>query len=92
MSLGRTSTALGAFLPPPCGPHRQSQGHHRHCHKLALLVYRALSGKLAYHDPGAANYLKLNRARELKSVCKRAQLLGFELVDRSGEALLNPVS
>lgn len=61
--------------------------------KLALLVYRALSGKLAYHDPGTAAYLKLNRVRELKSLRKRAKLLGFELVDRSsGEVLLNPVS
>jgi hypothetical protein len=61
--------------------------------KLALLVYRALSGKLAYYDPGATAYLKLNRARELKSLRKRAKLLGFELVDRSsGEVLLNPVS
>jgi len=61
--------------------------------KLALLVYRALSGKLAYHDPGATAYLKLNRARDLKSLRKRAKLLGFDLVDRSsGEVLLNPVS
>jgi hypothetical protein len=57
------------------------------------LVYRALSGKLTYLDPGATTYLKLNHDRELKSLCKRARLLGFELVDRSsGEVLLNPVS
>ena len=37
--------------------------------------------------------VKLNHARELKSLRKRARLLGFELVDRSsGEVLLNPVS
>jgi hypothetical protein len=37
--------------------------------------------------------LKLNHARELKSLRKRTRLLGFELVDRSsGEVLLNPVS
>ena len=61
--------------------------------KLAVLVYRVLSGDLIYNDPGANAYHQLNRARELKSLRKRAKLLGFELVDRSsGEVLLNPVS
>ena len=61
--------------------------------KLAVLVYRVLSGDLIYNDPGATAYHQLNRARELKSLRKRAKLLGFELVDRSsGEVLLNPVS
>jgi transposase len=61
--------------------------------KLAVLVYRVLSGNLVYNDPGATAYHQLNRARQLKSLRKRAKLLGFELVDRSsGEVLLNPVS
>jgi transposase len=61
--------------------------------KLAVLVYRVLSGDLIYNDPGATAYHQANRARELKSVRRRAKLLGFELVDRSsGEVLLNPVS
>ena len=61
--------------------------------KLAVLVYRVLSGDLIYNDPGASAYHQLNRARELKSLRKRAKLLGFELVDcSSGEVLLNPVS
>jgi hypothetical protein len=47
------------------------------------LVYRFLSGNLIYNDPGATAYHQLNRARELKSLRKRAKLLGFELVDRS---------
>jgi hypothetical protein len=61
--------------------------------KLAVLVYRVLSGHLIYNDPGTTAYHQLNRARELKSLRKCAKLLGFELVDRSsGEVLLNPVS
>jgi hypothetical protein len=59
--------------------------------KSILSPNRALSNKLAYHDPGTAAYLKLNRTRELKPLRKRANLLGFDLVDRSsGEVLLNP--
>jgi hypothetical protein len=58
-----------------------------------VLVYCVLSGDLIYNDPGATAYHQLNRARELKSLRKRAKLLSFELVDRSsGEVPLNPVS
>jgi hypothetical protein len=47
---------------------------------------------LVYNDPGATAYHHLNRTR-LKSLRKRAKLLGLDLVDRStGEVLLNPVS
>jgi hypothetical protein len=61
--------------------------------KLAVLVYRVLSGDLIYNDPGATAYHQLNCARELKSLRKRAKLLGFELVNQSiGEVLLHPVS
>jgi hypothetical protein len=49
--------------------------------KLAVLVYRVLFGNLIYNDPGATAYHQLNRARELKSLRKRAKLLGFELVE-----------
>jgi hypothetical protein len=58
-----------------------------------VLVYRVLSANLTYQDPGATAYHLLNRTRELKSLRKRAKLLGFDLVDCStGELLVNPVS
>ena len=80
-------------LPLPGSPLRQGQSHHRHRRKLAVLVYRVLSGNLVYNDPGAAAYHQLNRVRELKSLRKRAKLLGFDLLDRAtGEVLVNPVS
>jgi hypothetical protein len=47
--------------------------------KLALLVYRALSGALVYPDPGATAYQQLHRTLELKSLRRRARLLGFQL-------------
>jgi hypothetical protein len=37
----------------------------------------------AAEDPGAAAYHQLNRVRELKSLRKRAKLLGFDLLDRA---------
>ena len=85
MSVGKTSTALGAFYRRLAVRIGKAN--------LALLVYRVLSGKLVYNDPGAAAYHQLNRARELKSLRKRATLLGLDLVDRAtGELLFNPVS
>jgi transposase len=92
MSLGRTSTALGAFYRRLAARVGKAKAITATARKLAVLVYRVLSGDLIYNDPGATAY-QLNRARELKSLRKRAKLLGFELVDRSsGEVLLNPVS
>jgi hypothetical protein len=55
-----------------------------------MLVYRVLAGKLVYQDPGAVVYHQLNRRRELKWLRKRADLLGFDLLNRStGEGLLH---
>ena len=49
------------------------------------------SGNLDYHDPGADAYHHLNRTRELKSLRKRAKLLGFDLLDRATGEVVNPV-
>jgi len=93
MSLGRTSTALGAFYRRLAVRIGKAKAITATARKLALLVYRVLSGNLVYNDPGATAYRQLNRARELKSLRKRAKLLGFDLFDQStGELLVNPVS
>ena len=93
MSLGRTSTALGAFFRRLAARVGKAKAITATARKLAVLVYRVLSGDLVYNDPGATAYHQLNRARELKSLRKRAKLLGFELVNHStGEVLLHPVS
>jgi transposase len=93
MSIGRTSTVLGAFYRRLAARVGKAKAITATARKLAVLVYRVLSGDLIYNDPGATAYHQLNRARELKSLRKRAKLLGFELLDRSsGEVLLNPVS
>jgi transposase len=93
MSLGRTATALGAFYRRLAARIGKAKAITATARKLALLVYRVLSGELVYHDPGAPAYHQLNRARELKTLRRRAKSLGFDLLDRaSGELLLNPVS
>jgi len=93
MSLGKTSTALGAFYRRLAVRIGKAKPITATARKLALLVYRVLAGKLLYQDSGAAAYHQLNRVRELKSLRKRAKLLGLDLVDRAtGEVLVNPVS
>ena len=83
MSVGKTSTALGAFYRRLAVRIGKAKAVTATARKLALLVYRVLSGQLVYNDPGADAYHQLNRTRELKSLRKRARLLGFHLVDQT---------
>jgi transposase len=92
MSLSRTATALGAFYRRLAARIGKAKAITATARKLAVLVYRALSGRLIYKDPGAGRYHLINRAREIKSLRKRATLLGLELLDRATGEVLNPVS
>jgi transposase len=93
MSLTRTSTALGAFYRRLAVRIGKPKAITATARKLALLVYRVLSGDLVYQDPGANAYHQFHRARELKSIRRRAIQFGYDLIDRTtGEVLLNPVS
>ena len=92
MSLARTSTALGAFYRRLAARVGKAKAITATARKLAVLVYRVLSGKLIYNDPGATAYHALNRARELKSLRKRAKLMGLDLIDRATEELLKPAT
>ena len=92
MSLTRTSTALGAFYRRLAARTGKAKAITATARKLALLVYRALSGNLVYSDPGTAAYQQLHRSRELKSLRRRARLLGFHLVDQTTGEVLNAVS
>jgi transposase len=89
MSLARTSTALGAFYRRLAVRTGKAKAITATARKLAVIVYRVLSGDLVYHDPGATAYHELNRARQIKSLRRRALLLGFSLVDQTtGEVAL----
>jgi transposase len=93
MSLTRTSTALGAFYRRLAVRAGKAKAITATARKLALLVYRVMSGNLVYNDPGATAYQQLHRTRELKSLRRRARLLGFQLVDQTtGEVLDATVS
>src|SRR5215472_2362667 len=88
MSLTRTSTALGAFYRRLAARAGKAKAITATARKLALIVYRVLSGNLLYNDPGAIAYQQHHRTRELNSLRRRARLFGFRLVDQNtGEVL-----
>ena len=70
------------LLSPPGGPFGKAIAITATARKLAVIVYRVLSSNLVYNDPGPTAYHQLRNARELKSLRKRARLLGFHLVDQ----------
>ena len=82
MTLTRTATALGAFYRRLAARVGKPVAITATARKLAVIVYRVLSSNLVYNDPGPTAYHQLRNARELKSLRKRARLLGFHLVDQ----------
>lgn len=91
MSLGRTQTALGAFYRRLAARIGKPQAITATARKLAILIYRALKGELAYRDPGADTYDAQQRTRVLRRLRQRAATLGFELVSRETGELLGGV-
>ena len=92
MTLGRGSTALGAFYRRLAGRIGKPQAITATARKLAVLVYRALAGELTYRDPGADAYDRQQRSRVLRRLRRTATTLGFELVNRNTGEVLQPAS
>lgn len=91
MSLGRTQTALGAFYRRLAARIGKPQAITATARKLAMLIFRALQGRLVYRDAGADGYDAQQRDRNLNHLRRRAASLGFELVNRqTGETLATP--
>jgi transposase len=88
MSLGRTDTVLGAFYRRLAGRIGKPQAITATARKLAILIYRTLTGTLAYRPDGAQVYERQQRTRMLRRIRQRAVSLGFDLVHReTGEIL-----
>lgn len=88
MTLGRGSTALGAFYRRLAARIGKPQAITATARKLAILVYRSLKGELIYRDPGAEAYDRQQRSRVLRRLRRTATTLGFDLVNRdTGEIL-----
>ena len=93
MTLGRSSTALGAFYRRLSSRVGKAKAITATARKLAILVYRTLKGDLQYEDPGADAYDAQHRTQLVRRLRNRAQKLGFALVElETGEVLEAVVS
>jgi transposase len=78
-SAGRGNSALGAFyrrLRARLGPEQATVAT---AHKLARIVYHMLKQRQPYHPTSAADYDEHQQQRELKSLQRRATMLGLTL-------------
>ena len=88
MSVGRTSTALGAYYRRLAYRVGKAKAITATARKIAALVYRVLRGDIQYNDPGALAYEAQHRNRVLRNLRNRAQQLGFGLMNlETGELL-----
>ena len=93
LSLVRGPTAIGAFYRRLAVRIGKPKALTATARKLAILVYRTLTGTLVYRDPGADVYTARQRSRHLRRLRQRADTLGFALVNReTGEVLGATVS
>ena len=79
-TLSRSKSALGAFyrrLRSRLGPEKAINAA---AHKLARMIYLTLKHQRPYIDPGPDSYSQRHRDHILKSMEKRARLLGYMLI------------
>ena len=93
MGLVPGQTALGAFYRRLAVRIGKPKALTATARKLAILVYRTLTGTLIYKDPGANIYNTRQRARLVRRLKHRADTLGFALLNReTGEILETTVT
>lgn len=80
VSVGRTSTALGAFYRRLAMRIGKAKAVTATARKLAILFYNTLRHGAAYVDPGATYYEERYRQRTLSNLRRRAHALGYQLV------------
>lgn len=81
VSVGRTSTALGAFFRRLAARVGKAKAVTATARKIAVLFYNTLRHGAAYVDPGANYYEERYRRRTIENLRRRADALGFSLVE-----------
>jgi transposase len=79
-SIGRTHTALGAFFRRLAVRTGKAKAVTATARKIAVLLYNMLRHGMIYVDPGATYYEERYRQRTLDNLRRRADALGFTLV------------
>jgi hypothetical protein len=81
VSVGRRSTALGAFFRRLAARVGKAKAVTATARKIAVLFYNTLRYGKAYVDPGADYYEERYRQRVIANLRHRADALGFTLVE-----------
>lgn len=81
VSVGRTSTALGAFFRRLAARAGKAKAVTATARKIAVLFYNTLRHGAAYVDPGANYYEERYRRRTIENLRRRADALGFSLIE-----------
>ena len=91
-TIGRTSTALGAFYRRLSSRVGKAKAVTATARKIAVLFYNALRYGMEYVDPGANYYEERYQKRLLDNLTKRAAALGYELQPKESQELVEGVS
>ena len=79
MTVGRTSTALGAFYRRLAARIGKAKAVTATARKIAVLFYNTMRFGVAYNDPGADYYESAYRDRVVKQLHRRTANFGFRL-------------
>ncbi len=86
LSVGRTTTALGAFFRRLAARVGKAKAVTATARKIAVLFYNTLRYGSVYVDPGVDYYEERFRKRTLDNLRRRADALGFKLVEGGSPA------
>ena len=81
VGVGRSLTALGAFFRRLAARIGKAKAVTATARKIAVIFYNTLRHGAAYVDPGANYYEERYRQRTLDNLRRRADSLGFQLVE-----------
>jgi transposase len=79
VTVGRTSTALGAFYRRLAARIGKAKAVTATARKIAVLFYNAMRFGMDYQDPGAEHYESKYRERVVKNLHRRAAEFGYTL-------------
>ncbi len=80
-AVSRSNSALGAFSRRIAARAGAPKAITATAHKIARLFYTLWTSKQSYQDRGADYYEQQYRQRVIKNLSKKAQSLGFQLVE-----------
>lgn len=82
-AVSNSNSALGAYYRRKRAKFGPPKAITATAHKIARIVYSMLKYKQPYVDPGVEAYEQQQKEKQLKHLKKKAQRLGFELVELS---------